>query len=283
MQYKTECARFCNFLTLSLLCFLFSWYLSPTDHVILHSCHGFNCHHRWPPTLASAHLLLQQAVHHLLQPSVHRPHQCFSPPKPGHPPTWPLGFLCLTPSTTSPSSHSCHTLMIWSHTTTPNGARSSPWFSSASTSYLISWRTPLTQMMSSGTKKIFSLIIGSTAFFLRILWTCACNYASQLHARSRCPGYLADCDTPIGDHALVHQLIRGMNPKSSVIKMLQPLLSKFPTFIEARELILSKEASQNVESKCSYETTLFIAATPPQKSEKAPATPSGLQHVKQLQ
>jgi hypothetical protein len=42
----------------------------------------------------------------------------------------------------------------------------------------------------------------------------------------------------------VHQLIRGLNPKFSVLKTLLPLLPKFPTFIEARELIRSEQTSQ---------------------------------------
>jgi hypothetical protein len=41
----------------------------------------------------------------------------------------------------------------------------------------------------------------------------------------------------------VHQLIRGLNNKFSVLKTLLLLLPKFPSFVEAHELILMEEAS----------------------------------------
>jgi hypothetical protein len=60
---------------------------------------------------------------------------------------------------------------------------------------------------------------------------------------------LADCDTPVGDRSLVHQLIWGLNPKFSVMKTLLSLLPRFPSFIEARELLLSEEASWDTDAK----------------------------------
>jgi uncharacterized protein YigA (DUF484 family) len=50
---------------------------------------------------------------------------------------------------------------------------------------------------------------------------------------------LADCDALVSDQALVHQLIHSLNNKFSVLKMLLPLLPKFPSFVEAHELILT--------------------------------------------
>jgi hypothetical protein len=45
------------------------------------------------------------------------------------------------------------------------------------------------------------------------------DYSHQLQQLANS---LVDCDAPIFDHALVHQLIRGLNPKFSVLKTLLP-------------------------------------------------------------
>ena len=51
---------------------------------------------------------------------------------------------------------------------------------------------------------------------------------------------LADCDQPVGDRALVHQLIRGLNrEKFGTMKTLLPVLPQFPTFMQAREVVSS--------------------------------------------
>ncbi|XP_062194661.1 uncharacterized protein LOC133897850 [Phragmites australis] len=42
---------------------------------------------------------------------------------------------------------------------------------------------------------------------------------------------LADCDQPVGDCTLVHQLIRGLNQKFHVLKTIMPVLPTFPTFM----------------------------------------------------
>jgi hypothetical protein len=52
---------------------------------------------------------------------------------------------------------------------------------------------------------------------------------------------LADCDRPIDDRSLVHQLIRGMNPKFHVLKKMLPALPSFPTFMEARDQLIVAE------------------------------------------
>jgi hypothetical protein len=88
------------------------------------------------------------------------------------------------------------------------------------------------------------------------------------HCLQQLANSLTDCDAPIQDRALVHQLIRGLNPKFSVIKTASsapppPPPPKFPTFIEAHELILSEEASRNAESKRTSKAALLAAANQP--------------------
>jgi hypothetical protein len=75
---------------------------------------------------------------------------------------------------------------------------------------------------------------------------------------------LADCDAPVSDRALVHQLIWGLNPKFVVLRTLLLLLPRFPTFIEARNLILSDELAHEADLKRSAETALLAtdAASP---------------------
>jgi hypothetical protein len=85
---------------------------------------------------------------------------------------------------------------------------------------------------------------------------------------------LTDCDTSIGDCSLVHQLIRGLNPKFSVLKTLLSLLPWFPSFIEVREL-LSEEASQDADAKRSTETALLAVGgtSPKANNNTAPPLP----------
>ncbi|WVZ83664.1 hypothetical protein U9M48_030790 [Paspalum notatum var. saurae] len=52
---------------------------------------------------------------------------------------------------------------------------------------------------------------------------------------------LADCDRPVDDRALVHQLIRGLNPKYHVLKQMLLALATFPKFMEARDQLLITE------------------------------------------
>jgi hypothetical protein len=90
---------------------------------------------------------------------------------------------------------------------------------------------------------------------------------------------LVDCDAPIFDCALVHQVIRGLNPKFSVLKTLLPLLPRFATFIEASDLILHDETSQDAESKHDVETTRLTTSAAAAKTDTTPTaqpTPNGV-------
>jgi hypothetical protein len=93
------------------------------------------------------------------------------------------------------------------------------------------------------------------------------------HRLQQLANSLADCDVPVGERALVHQLIRGLNPKFSVLKTLLPLLPKFPSFVEARELVLSDEASWDADSKRASETALLAANGSTPKPDAAPPAP----------
>jgi hypothetical protein len=78
---------------------------------------------------------------------------------------------------------------------------------------------------------------------------------------------LADCDAPVSNQALVRQLIRGFNPKFNVLKTLLYLLPRFPTFIVARDLVLSDETSRDADIKRSNETTLLAASAAASKTD----------------
>jgi uncharacterized membrane protein YgcG len=99
------------------------------------------------------------------------------------------------------------------------------------------------------------------------------------HQLQQLANSLVDCDAPIFDHALVHQLIRGLNPKFSILKTLLPLLPRFATFIKASDLILHDETSQDVESKRGVETTLLTTGAAAAKTDTTPPaqpTPNGV-------
>jgi hypothetical protein len=84
---------------------------------------------------------------------------------------------------------------------------------------------------------------------------------------------LTDCDAPVSDQALVHQLIHSLNNKFSVLKMLLPLLPKFPSFVEARELILTEEASREADNKHTTEIALLAADAASQKADSSAPPP----------
>ncbi|XP_062203083.1 uncharacterized protein LOC133905330 [Phragmites australis] len=65
---------------------------------------------------------------------------------------------------------------------------------------------------------------------------------------------LADCDQPVGDRTLVHQLIRGLNPKFHVLKTIMPILPTFPSFMQARDYLLVEERSKAHEQPATTET-----------------------------
>jgi hypothetical protein len=83
----------------------------------------------------------------------------------------------------------------------------------------------------------------------------------------------ADCDVSMDDRALVHQLICGLNPKFSVLSTLLPLLPKFPTFVEAHELVLNDEASHAADSKRTSKTALLVAGVSTTKQDTTPLPP----------
>jgi hypothetical protein len=69
--------------------------------------------------------------------------------------------------------------------------------------------------------------------------------------------------------------MRDLNTKFSVLKTLLPLLPKFPSFVEARELILMEEASQEADNTHTTETALLVAGAASQKADSAmPPTPA---------
>jgi hypothetical protein len=185
-----------------------------------------------------------------------------------HPP-WLMQCPCLMPSTASPSSRWYPILLILNPTTTLNGALCLPWFLGASISFLTSWRVTI-RLILSGPRKISLLVTGSTPLSdnpmdmclqlhkptAREIWvhlenlftgnkpSRAVHMECELHnfvqgdlsANAYChclqqlANSLTDCDAPIQDRALVHQLIRGLNPKFSVIKTMLPLPLPPPSF-----------------------------------------------------
>jgi hypothetical protein len=96
------------------------------------------------------------------------------------------------------------------------------------------------------------------------------DYCHRLHQLANS---LADCDVPVGERTLVHQLIRGLNPKFSILKTLLHLLPKFPTFVEACELVLSDEASRDADSKRTSEMALLATGGSTTKTDAAPPAP----------
>jgi hypothetical protein len=77
---------------------------------------------------------------------------------------------------------------------------------------------------------------------------------------------------------LVHQLIRSLRTKFSVLKTLLPLLPKF-SFNEACELLLSEEASWDAKSICTTEMALLAPISAPSKTEHSQAAQSPPNHV----
>jgi hypothetical protein len=65
----------------------------------------------------------------------------------------------------------------------------------------------------------------------------------------------------IFDRTQAHQLIRAHNAKYNVIKIWLPLLPKFPSVLEACELILNEESSREAKSKCVAEIALLAAGS----------------------
>jgi uncharacterized protein YigA (DUF484 family) len=172
------------------------------------------------------------------------------------------------------------------HTTTPSGVFSPLWFSAASTCFITSKTTPLIPTTLSGpignwiystiSKKLMDMCMRLEHPTSRKIWVHLVNqfignksshvvhlecelpnlvqgemsvndFCHQLHQLANS---LTNCDAPVLERALVHQLICGLNNKFSVLKTLLLLLPKFPSFVEACELILTEEASREADNKC---------------------------------
>ncbi|WVZ88247.1 hypothetical protein U9M48_034790 [Paspalum notatum var. saurae] len=73
---------------------------------------------------------------------------------------------------------------------------------------------------------------------------------------------LADCDRPVEDRALVHQLIRGLNPKFHVLRQMLPALPTFPTFMAARDqLIVVENTLATSKQQQQSQPDMALAAT----------------------
>jgi uncharacterized membrane protein YgcG len=81
---------------------------------------------------------------------------------------------------------------------------------------------------------------------------------------------LADCDQPLRPRALVHQLIAGLNPRYHTLKTLMPALPQFPSFIEARTMLIAEEASQNKTTPPATSETALIATEGAGSSVESP-------------
>ncbi|XP_062213788.1 uncharacterized protein LOC133914786 [Phragmites australis] len=71
---------------------------------------------------------------------------------------------------------------------------------------------------------------------------------------------LADVDQPVTNETLVLQMIRGLNPKFSTIGTILPTQQPFPTFIQARSLLLLEETAQANAARNAAASTLVAAA-----------------------
>jgi histone deacetylase 1/2 len=72
---------------------------------------------------------------------------------------------------------------------------------------------------------------------------------------------LADCDQPLRPRALVHQLVAGLHPRYHTLKTMIPALPQFPSFIQARTMLLAEEASQDANKQSSTATDTALIAT----------------------
>lgn len=89
------------------------------------------------------------------------------------------------------------------------------------------------------------------------------------HRLQQLANNLADCDAPIDDRTLVHQLVAGMNTKYHTLRTLLPTLPVFPSFMQARDMLLLEEHSQSVSDRRTADTALVATATRP---SSAPAS-----------
>ncbi|WVZ49971.1 hypothetical protein U9M48_001277 [Paspalum notatum var. saurae] len=80
--------------------------------------------------------------------------------------------------------------------------------------------------------------------------------AAYCHRLKTLADALADCGRQVGDRPLVHQLIRGLNPKYHVLKQMLPQMPTFPTFIQARDQLIVAENTLATSKTDSTDTAL---------------------------
>lgn len=83
---------------------------------------------------------------------------------------------------------------------------------------------------------------------------------------------LADCGYAIGERALVHQLIRGLNPKFHVLKQMLPQMLTFPPFIQARDQLTVVE-NTITSSTADTTATALVVTNGSTMSSSNPAAP----------
>jgi hypothetical protein len=72
---------------------------------------------------------------------------------------------------------------------------------------------------------------------------------------------LADCDQPLRPRALVHQMVAGLHPRYHTLKTMIPALPQFPSFMQARTMLLAEEASQDAaKQSTTFTDTALVAA-----------------------
>ncbi|XP_062192409.1 uncharacterized protein LOC133895901 [Phragmites australis] len=79
---------------------------------------------------------------------------------------------------------------------------------------------------------------------------------------------LRDVDQPVIDQTLVLTMIKGMNPKHKHLSALLPMMSPFPSFIQARSLLLLDELNDDTGDPVAKATALVADS----RSTPAPAT-----------
>jgi hypothetical protein len=92
------------------------------------------------------------------------------------------------------------------------------------------------------------------------------------HRLQQLANNLADCDAPVDDRTLVHQLVAGMNTKYHTLRTLLPALPVFPNFMQARDMLLLEERSQSVSNRHAADAALVAAATSSRSPAPLPAT-----------
>lgn len=83
--------------------------------------------------------------------------------------------------------------------------------------------------------------------------------AAYRHRLKTLSDALADCDQPVQDRALVHQMIRGLNPKYHVLRQMLPAMPTFPTFMEARDQLIVAEQTLNMSTTSMTDSTALLS------------------------